>query len=181
VQLPLNIYACVRGECGDGACEIGEADHCGCAADCSDSAPGDGDAGMPVADPAWITITSECGFTLRAPPDLVEFKVQGTDSCVVSYQANGCNYDGDYGFYSGALDSASSQPGYHSQSALIDGQSASVVTYGLLDSAPRWVAGVHFPALPAGASVKFTLLALCDTAAEQSVALQVFDTLRFAR
>ena len=27
---PLRVYACVRGECGDGTCEAGEAPSCGC-------------------------------------------------------------------------------------------------------------------------------------------------------
>jgi hypothetical protein len=30
----LRIYACVRGSCGDGICEEGEAPACGCVADC---------------------------------------------------------------------------------------------------------------------------------------------------
>jgi hypothetical protein len=42
---PLNVYACVRGTCGDGICEVGEAPACGCAADCPSArwgAPPDG-------------------------------------------------------------------------------------------------------------------------------------------
>jgi hypothetical protein len=44
---PLRIYACVRGTCGDGICEIGEAPACGCVADCPDAAWGPQDAGAP--------------------------------------------------------------------------------------------------------------------------------------
>ena len=32
------VYACVRGTCGDGICEEGEAPACGCVADCPDAA-----------------------------------------------------------------------------------------------------------------------------------------------
>jgi hypothetical protein len=42
---PLRVYACVRGTCGDGICEAGEAPACGCVADCPDAAWGAGDAG----------------------------------------------------------------------------------------------------------------------------------------
>jgi hypothetical protein len=31
---PLNVYACVKGRCGDGICEVGESAPCGCVADC---------------------------------------------------------------------------------------------------------------------------------------------------
>jgi hypothetical protein len=39
-QLPLNVYACVRGTCGDGICEEGEGPRCGCLADCPGAAWG---------------------------------------------------------------------------------------------------------------------------------------------
>jgi hypothetical protein len=35
---PLRVYACVRGECGDGMCEPGEAPACGCVEDCPEAA-----------------------------------------------------------------------------------------------------------------------------------------------
>jgi hypothetical protein len=41
----LRVYACVRGTCGDGICETGEAPSCGCVADCPDAAWGTGDGG----------------------------------------------------------------------------------------------------------------------------------------
>jgi hypothetical protein len=46
-EFPLRVYACVRGTCGDGVCEAGEAPSCGCVADCRDAAwgPQDADAG----------------------------------------------------------------------------------------------------------------------------------------
>jgi len=42
---PLRVYACVRGTCGDGICEVGEAPLCGCVTDCPDAAWGPQDAG----------------------------------------------------------------------------------------------------------------------------------------
>ncbi len=41
VQLPLRIYACIQGRCGDGVCETGEAEACGCVADCPSAIWGD--------------------------------------------------------------------------------------------------------------------------------------------
>ena len=34
---PEGSYGCISGTCGDGICELGEADHCGCPADCPSS------------------------------------------------------------------------------------------------------------------------------------------------
>jgi hypothetical protein len=44
---PLRIYACVRGTCGDGVCEPGEAAPCGCVDDCPSAVWGPQDAGPP--------------------------------------------------------------------------------------------------------------------------------------
>ena len=44
------IYGCVRGRCGDGKCEVGEAPACGCVADCPDAAWGPQDAGAAPTD-----------------------------------------------------------------------------------------------------------------------------------
>jgi hypothetical protein len=38
---PLRVYACVQGRCGDGVCEVGEAEPCGCVADCPSAVWGD--------------------------------------------------------------------------------------------------------------------------------------------
>ena len=38
--LPLRVYACVKGTCGDGVCEAGESAPCGCPADCPSAAWG---------------------------------------------------------------------------------------------------------------------------------------------
>jgi hypothetical protein len=38
---PLRVYACVQGTCGDGICEIGESEPCGCVADCPSAAWGE--------------------------------------------------------------------------------------------------------------------------------------------
>jgi hypothetical protein len=40
-ELPMRIYACVQGRCGDGVCEAGEAEACGCVADCPSALWGD--------------------------------------------------------------------------------------------------------------------------------------------
>jgi hypothetical protein len=38
---PMRVYACVQGRCGDGVCEVGEAEPCGCVADCPSAVWGD--------------------------------------------------------------------------------------------------------------------------------------------
>jgi hypothetical protein len=47
-ELPLRIYACVRGECGDGICEVGESRRCGCVLDCPSAVWEQQDAGAPT-------------------------------------------------------------------------------------------------------------------------------------
>lgn len=44
VDLPLRVYACVEGTCGDGVCEVGEDVHCGCVDDCPGAAWGASDS-----------------------------------------------------------------------------------------------------------------------------------------
>lgn len=39
IDLPLRVYACVEGRCGDGRCEAPEAVVCGCEADCPSASP----------------------------------------------------------------------------------------------------------------------------------------------
>jgi hypothetical protein len=43
-EVPLRVYACVRGTCGDGVCEEGEDVRCGCVADCPSAVWGPQDA-----------------------------------------------------------------------------------------------------------------------------------------
>jgi hypothetical protein len=44
-DVPLRVYACVAGVCGDGICEAGEAVACGCVSDCPQAQWGAPDAG----------------------------------------------------------------------------------------------------------------------------------------
>lgn len=50
----LRIYACVQGRCGDGVCEVGEADACGCVADCPSAAWGDVPTGEVGGEPPVV-------------------------------------------------------------------------------------------------------------------------------
>ena len=176
LDLPLRQYACVKGDCWDGVCEVGEQDPCSCPTDCPDSNPP-----APEIDSSWIEVTTKCGYKFHAPADIAETQVQGTDSCVTQYAAGGCTFAGDYGFYSGSLDSLEGTPGYVPSHTVIDAIEASIVTVGPVDGAQPFQAGVHFPRLPAGVATKLTLMASCKTEQARDMAVRVFRTLRFER
>ncbi|HET8935285.1 MAG TPA: hypothetical protein VFN67_17675 [Polyangiales bacterium] len=176
LDLPLRQYACVKGDCWDGVCEAGEQDPCGCAIDCPDSSPP-----APEIDSSWKEVTTKCGYKFHAPADIMETQVQGTDSCVTQYDAGGCTFGGDYGFYSGSLESLAGTPGYVPTQTVIDAIEASIVTFGPVDGELSFQAGVHFPRLPTGVAIKLTLMARCKTEQARDMAVRVFRTLEFER
>jgi hypothetical protein len=52
----------VRGECGDGLCEAGEAPACGCVEDCPEAAWGNVDAGTPIDAGVKVATASEANL-----------------------------------------------------------------------------------------------------------------------
>jgi hypothetical protein len=139
------------------------------------------DAGVAGDDDSMTVVMSKCGFEFRASDDLVETQVGG-DSCLNRYEANGCDYLGDYGRYSAPLDNVADEPSFQSELVMIDGLEARAVSYGADDGMPRpWFAGVHFPAVPKGVGQKFTFMARCENAEAQREAIALFQTLRFER
>ena len=48
------------------------------------------------------------------------------------------------------------------------GESATIVSYGPVSQPQPWVAGVHFPGFKAAIATKLTIIANCDTEAEQA-------------
>lgn len=176
LDLPLRQYACVKGECWDGICEVGEQDPCGCPVDCPDSKPA-----APEIDSSWIEVTTKCHFTFRAPADVTESKAQGQDSCVTHHEAGGCIFEADYGPYSGALSSTSDVPGFVPSHTVIDSMEASLVSSGPLEEMMPFQAAVHFPRLPAGIGIKLTMFARCQSEQARDMAVRVFHTLQFER
>ncbi len=72
VAVPLRVYACVQGRCGDGVCEVGEADACGCVADCPSAAWGDvptGEVGTGGGDAATDLPRANAVLTLATDVD----------------------------------------------------------------------------------------------------------------
>lgn len=62
IEQPMRIFACVQGRCGDGVCEPGEAEACGCAADCPSALWGDIPTGE-VGDGTGVPAPSDAGIT----------------------------------------------------------------------------------------------------------------------
>lgn len=176
LELPLRQYACVKGDCWDGVCEVGEQDPCGCPIDCPDSNPE-----APEIDSSWVEVATKCSYTFHAPADVAETKAQGTDSCVTHYEAGGCTFEGDYGPFSGSLEGFAGTPGYVPANTVIDAMEASLATVGPVDGPAPYVAAVHFPRLPAGIGIKLMLVASCKSEQARDMAVRVFRTLHFAR
>lgn len=63
-------------------------------------------------------------------PDITKTPVQGTDSSVVQYEADGCNYSADYGWYSSPVEQIAAEPGYRTWAEQIIGQSAQLASFG---------------------------------------------------
>ncbi|HKU44400.1 MAG TPA: hypothetical protein VJR89_39845 [Polyangiales bacterium] len=94
-QPPLRVYACVRGECGDGVCEPGEAPACGCVQDCPEAA-WETDAGArneALCSPAPAPCRGKNSFCTRA--EIAARIAACVDRPLTPYYAVRCGpYDG---------------------------------------------------------------------------------------
>jgi hypothetical protein len=70
-SFPLRVYACVRGTCGDGICEEGEAPACGCVADCPSARFGTPDAAATDVATPDATEGLACSSVAQAATDFV--------------------------------------------------------------------------------------------------------------
>lgn len=82
----------------------------------------------------WQTIKAGELFTFKAPPDLKQEKIQGTDSFVQKYVSETMVLSFDYGWHSDPMD----REGYERTKTTIDGREAYIVREDKM-------IGVHFP------------------------------------
>jgi hypothetical protein len=131
-----------------------------------------------VSTDDWMDVPTDCGYSFEAPPSLVMYPVQGTDSCVVKYDSALCTYLGDYGAYSNRLEGDGAEPGEY-EPIEIFGVPAVLVTYESQTDG-RWRTAVH---LPKGEFTKPTLTmeASCVSKEALSIAQTVFRTIRLPK
>jgi hypothetical protein len=132
------------------------------------------------APAGWRKINANDFFTFYLPPNMKHAEdVNGIDSFVQEYRADGIVIRFDYGWYSGTLSDLSRKKNFRGVNTRIGGRRARVGTYhdpkreGL-----KYFAGVHFPL---GGVVKLTMWAECEGPAEQETAKKVFYSIRFPK
>jgi hypothetical protein len=126
-----------------------------------------------------MDVQTTCSFGFKAPSDYKNTPVQGTDSCVLSFWAAGCEFSADYGWYSGAVSANPGDLDYREEPAQIDGRNATAATYMSLEPT-RYIAAIHFPVIsPDSPGTKLTMIATCHSASAQSDALTLFSTIHF--
>jgi hypothetical protein len=133
----------------------------------------DADGGMPE----WKTVQTACDFGFSAPADYRERPVQGLDSCLVEFTAGDCEYRGDYGVFSGAVDSTGADDDVRKDATRIDGRDATLVTF---HTGGQYVAGVYFPEVQRDTTgVRLSLVGRCWSEAGQSDAQALFRSIHF--
>ena len=138
-------------------------------------------AGEDAADegsvPAsWIQVQAQCGYSFRAPPELVAVESQGIDSCIDGWTSPRCTYTGDYGGFSSDLSEYVDQPQYEMARATIDGRTAKLVT--AMAVGGSFLAAVNIAEIdPATPGVGLTVSASCGDVNGQQDALRVFSTI----
>jgi hypothetical protein len=104
----------------------------------------DADTPNTIAPADWIEVATRCGFRFKAPYGYRDTPVQGTDSCVLHFTADDCDYMADYGAFSGSFSPSDDKREYHERSATIDGHQAQLVSFVVSDVPNPFVAGVYF-------------------------------------
>ncbi|HKP58584.1 MAG TPA: hypothetical protein VJV78_17785 [Polyangiales bacterium] len=137
------------------------------------SPPRDADSGVPSD---WVTVATKCGFKFKAPPNYREQPLQGTDSCVLQFTANDCDYFADYGAFSGALES--DRPCGRGP-VTIDGFEAEVMVCPNTPRAGHFKTGVHFP-FTRKSMTRLTMTGTCPSGTASMESQLLYYSIRFS-
>ena len=142
-----------------------------------ESAAGEEAAEGSSVPAGWVEVQADCGYSFRAPPEMMAVERQGTDSCIDGWSTPRCMYSGDYGAFSSNLSEYIGEPQYEVARETIDGRSAKLVTAMAFGS---FVAAVNIAEVdPATPGLGLTVSASCDDVDGQQDALRVFRTIHF--
>jgi hypothetical protein len=185
-----NYYPCLDLSIEFGSCVEVESCVCGgevparCAAikakqdACLNGTDGTDPGGIETAE-LWMDVQTMCSFGFKAPADYRNTPVQGTDSCVLQFNAAGCEFFADYGSYSGTVSKNPGYMNYREGVTQVDGRSATIVSYTTSDPT-RYAAAIHFPEISKEQpGTKLTIIATCGSEMGQSDALALFGTIHF--
>lgn len=126
----------------------------------------------------WKHVRTNCGFGFYAPYGYRETPVQGTDSCVLQFAGEYCEYSADYGAFSGPVDT--SGRGCIKRVAYVDDRAAEISTCPG-EHPDGYTAGLHVPDVRAGAGIRLTIVASCRTTSGPSEAQALFRSIDFER
>jgi hypothetical protein len=137
---------------------------------------------LPDAPATWVEHATKCGFSFRAPGNLMELDVQGTDSCVDEFEGDACRFMAGSGLFSGGFAELEDADEYEVGHSLIQGFDAKLVTAVRYEEPNRqYLAGVYFPQPPfaTGPGVTADFLVSCTTRAQRDAMLPTLGTIRF--
>ncbi|NNE19423.1 MAG: hypothetical protein HKN10_13185 [Myxococcales bacterium] len=128
----------------------------------------------------WALVTSSCGYTFMAPPDVVAEDIQGIDSCVDRWSTSDCTVAGDHGVYSGRDIDTGEFIDFRQWSETIDGRTAELTTaWNQLPSVVRrFQSSIYFTLVDSrNPEVMLKVSAFCSTAEAREETLQMFRTI----
>jgi hypothetical protein len=139
------------------------------------------DRELPEVDvPAdWQHVETRCQFAFDAPPELTQLPAQGTDSCVVAYELEGCTLEGGSGGFADPLTSYGDQLEHSLSMVRVDGEDATLVRYHARESGTDrpYFTGVYIPKGGRDFGLSVDLHAWCTSAAAQARATRVLYTI----
>ena len=131
---------------------------------------------LPDAPAAWVEHETECGFSFRAPDDVIENDAQGEDSCVDQFEDDACSFHAGSGLFSGGLSEFEDADEYEVGRSFIEGVEAKVVTAVRPGEPRQYIAGAHFPQVFGGTA---DFLVICTTRDQRDAMLGTLGTIRF--
>ena len=136
------------------------------------------DGGHPDAADCWRTFEVPTAFEFDAPCSMTGGPLQGVDSLVGNYSADGIVMYYDYGSFSSPLTEWNGHDEYARKATVVDGRAAEIVTARDPADALGFLAGLVIPQAR-GESVRLTLYANASDATRRDLVVRIFETVTF--